>query len=174
MWSLPWGAALLRTIVHCRDEGAEEVHREVAARFDMARPALSELVESGRMGIEAKPSGAQKVQRNFGLHAELGCGVDALPKTTAEAKSRCRGGKHITPPRHEDKKSDQGQQKDSISDLLAKVGGLELLYQQLEAKLACFGAEIEQQQAMAKAKQEEHEKAQAVLELQAKTEQEAV
>ena len=67
---------------------------EVQARLKLAQPALHSLVSAGK-AAQAQPaiSGSQKAFRNFGLHAEMGCGVQALPHTAAEAKSRGRGGR---------------------------------------------------------------------------------
>ena len=76
-------AAAARTVLAWQREVGSV---EVEARLDMVRPALSRLVNG-----DAVPGG-QRAVRNFGLHADLGCGAGALPRTTCEAKRRGRGG----------------------------------------------------------------------------------
>ena len=67
-------------------QGIDEVQDEVTARLDMARPCLQSLV--GQRGA----SGTARQWRNYGLHADLGCGVEALPRTATEMRRRFRGG----------------------------------------------------------------------------------
>ena len=66
-----------------------EVDRRLE-RLDMARPALTSLVISSKTGITVGISGDQRASRNYGLHAGLGCGTDAL--TAIEAKRCIKGG----------------------------------------------------------------------------------
>ena len=75
------------------DEGLvdEAVTDEVKARFEMARPTLTKLVEAGSAGIPVGVTGDQRAWRNFGLHCEHGCGAEALPTTVREVKKRSRG-----------------------------------------------------------------------------------
>eukprot|EP00930_Biecheleria_cincta_P087335 TRINITY_DN7657_c0_g1_i3.p1 TRINITY_DN7657_c0_g1~~TRINITY_DN7657_c0_g1_i3.p1 ORF type:complete len:625 (+),score=63.33 TRINITY_DN7657_c0_g1_i3:106-1980(+) len=65
----------------------------------MARPVLHSLVSAASASGAAQQqqetapriSGAARAFRNFGLHAEFGCGVSALPANPCEAKRRVRG-----------------------------------------------------------------------------------
>ena len=72
------------------------IHREVNSRLDMARPTLTSLVTAGRSGAKTNIPGAMRATRNFALHAELGCGKQALPTCGAEAKRRIRGGSKLS------------------------------------------------------------------------------
>ena len=70
-------ASAIRTLL---EPGRElRVERELRARLGMATPALRKLV-----GRET-PTGAQRAARNFALHAEFGCGSEALPASARDA-----------------------------------------------------------------------------------------
>ena len=71
------------------------INSEVNSRFAMARPTLTSLVAAGRAGIKPSVNGDMRATRNFALHADLGCGSQALPCNGAEAKRRIRGGKSL-------------------------------------------------------------------------------
>jgi len=73
------------------------IQQEVTKRIDMARPALTTLVTAGVTGDSQNVPGGARAFRNFGLHADLGCGIEGLPATSKEAKQRIRGGSRVTP-----------------------------------------------------------------------------
>ena len=77
------------------DTASVAIQREVSKRFDMARPALTTLVAAGVTGETQSVPGGARAFRNFGLHAELGCGIEGLPATSKEAKQRIRGGSRV-------------------------------------------------------------------------------
>ena len=80
--------------MHCDAENVA-IQQEVSKRFDMARPALTTLVAAGVTGETQSVPGGARALRNFGLHAELGCGIEGLPTTSKEAKQRIRGGSRV-------------------------------------------------------------------------------
>ena len=71
------------------------IQQEVSKMLDMARPALTTLVAAGVTGETQSVPGGARALRNFGLHAELGCGIEGLPTTSKEAKQRIRGGSRV-------------------------------------------------------------------------------
>ena len=77
------------------DEETVAIQQEVSKRFDMARPALTTLVAASVTGKTQSVPGGARALRNFGLHAELGCGIEGLPATSKEAKQRIRGGSRV-------------------------------------------------------------------------------
>ncbi|CAK0839300.1 unnamed protein product [Prorocentrum cordatum] len=70
---------------------ASEVDEEVAAREQLGRPHLTEMVRAGREGVVARPSGASRAFRGWAQHADFGAGPQAAPTTAAEARRRARG-----------------------------------------------------------------------------------
>eukprot|EP00930_Biecheleria_cincta_P018938 TRINITY_DN14599_c0_g1_i10.p1 TRINITY_DN14599_c0_g1~~TRINITY_DN14599_c0_g1_i10.p1 ORF type:complete len:515 (-),score=62.99 TRINITY_DN14599_c0_g1_i10:6-1550(-) len=52
---------------------------------------LRSLVSAGQSHSSTAICGAQRAFRNFGLHADFGCGADLLPGSSTEAKRRVRG-----------------------------------------------------------------------------------
>ena len=66
---------------------SDPVMAEVEGRLNLVRPMLSSLVEARQEPI----CGGAKAMRNFGLHAEMGCGAEQLPTIARDAKQRARG-----------------------------------------------------------------------------------
>eukprot|EP00930_Biecheleria_cincta_P101552 TRINITY_DN9319_c0_g1_i3.p1 TRINITY_DN9319_c0_g1~~TRINITY_DN9319_c0_g1_i3.p1 ORF type:complete len:760 (+),score=113.70 TRINITY_DN9319_c0_g1_i3:111-2390(+) len=77
-------------------DAKDPVESEVSARLLMAKPSLTKLVEAGQAQGSASISSDLRALRNFGLHADLGCGAAQLPTTAKESKSRIRGGKRLS------------------------------------------------------------------------------
>ncbi|CAK0853327.1 unnamed protein product, partial [Prorocentrum cordatum] len=61
------------------------VDEEVAAREQLGRPHLTEMVRAGREGVVARPSGASRAFRGWAQHADFGAGPQAVPTTAGEA-----------------------------------------------------------------------------------------
>ena len=78
-------AAAIRTIWGLA--APEPVERDVVAMLGLVRPSLSCLVRGERA------PGAQRALRHCALHADLGRGVEALPRAGIDAKRRQRGGR---------------------------------------------------------------------------------
>ena len=105
--------------VQAPDDLVAEIKEEVDARLSMAAPAVAGLVAAGR-GSHCLPSGNQKAMRNFGLHAEMGCGVELLPSSPTEAKRRGRGRRA---PLDEPKQSLPDQKATSHKDIGTQTSG---------------------------------------------------
>eukprot|EP00930_Biecheleria_cincta_P022108 TRINITY_DN16194_c0_g1_i3.p1 TRINITY_DN16194_c0_g1~~TRINITY_DN16194_c0_g1_i3.p1 ORF type:complete len:566 (+),score=89.57 TRINITY_DN16194_c0_g1_i3:92-1699(+) len=74
----------------------DPVVAEVEGRLGLVRPMLSTLVAAGQASSRTNASGSLRAFRNFGMHADMGCGVDNLPKDSAEAKRRVRGARKVS------------------------------------------------------------------------------
>ncbi|CAK0847119.1 unnamed protein product [Prorocentrum cordatum] len=70
---------------------ASAVDEEVAAREELGRPHLTEMVRAGREGVVARPSGASRAFRGWAQHADFGAGPQAVLATAGEARRRARG-----------------------------------------------------------------------------------
>ena len=69
----------------------DPVIAEAEARLGLVRPVLTSLVADGQAKRSTNINGSSRAFRNFGLHTELGCGLENLPKEAADAKRRVRG-----------------------------------------------------------------------------------
>ena len=77
--------------VHVQHVHIDPVLAEVEGRLGLIRPLLRTLVTAGQTKTSTTICGSAKAFRNFGAHADMGCGVAFLPKDSREAKRRNRG-----------------------------------------------------------------------------------